>query len=322
MFSMSEIKVEALYEYPIKSCAGVQRSVTQINERGLGLDRHFMLIDENYQMISQRTEPRLALVQPNILEADSDGNVLMEVSAPGVEPTEILHAPESYSYAAVNAGLHGNKVSGLCVDDPAVEWFHSYLGRKVELIAVPSFPLGGYSADGFSQFRQIKDRYQQVGASNVTGFADGFPMLMASRPSLDELNRTITGEIGGTAVSMNRFRPNIVVNGEGLEPYDEDYWRRIQVGEMMAYVVRPCKRCAIPYVDQKTGVQNANKTVGKALAMTRRGRDTTKPNDDGKGVFFAQYLTHGYWDGMYLREGDEVTILDRSLESNVELRTK
>ena len=91
---------------------------------------------------------------------------------------------------------------------------------------------------------------------------------------------------------------------------------------MMAYVVRPCKRCAIPYVDQITGVQNANKTVGKALAMTRRGRDTTEPDDDGKGVFFAQYLTHGYWDGMYLREGDEVTILDRSLESNVELRTK
>src|SRR3972149_8537368 len=106
-------------------------------------------------------------------------------------------------------------------------------------------------------------------------------MLLTSSASLNSLNQILTDELDVNPVPMNRFRPNIVVAGDDLEAFDEDYWRRIKIGEMFAYVVRPCKRCAIPYVDQSTG-KKTGKVVGKALAETRLGSDRTKPNDTSR----------------------------------------
>jgi uncharacterized protein YcbX len=86
---------------------------------------------------------------------------------------------------------------------------------------------------------------------------------------------------------------------------------------MLASVVRPCKRCSIPYVNQETGKRTDAKTVGKTLSATRRGFDTTKYDDNGKGVFFAQNLAHVYEGPVQLRVGDDVVVYVRDTESNV-----
>ncbi len=306
---MSKIWVEGLYTYPIKSCAGTRMLTADINERGLVDDRTFMVTDIDGVFISQRTHPELALVRPEVTVSDAD-LLNMSVTAPGMETLRLSHEPSArHPVNFIETIIHGKAIGALRTTDEADAWFSEYLNMPTYLCA--SDP---------QSHRLINDRYWHHDSTNETAFADAFPMLLASRASLDAFNQSMAEQTGAEPIPMDRFRPNIVVRGEDLEAYDEDYWRRIQIGRMIAYVVRPCKRCAIPYVDQETGNPTGNKTVGKTLATMRRGKDTTKPDDNGKGVFFAQNLVHVYEEGLWLDEGDIVQIHDRSDSPNVDLR--
>lgn len=157
--------------------------------------------------------------------------------------------------------------------------------------------------------RSIKALYHQPVASNQVGFADGGAILLASEPSLQQLNTEMD-----EPVPMNRFRPNIVVDGAQLAPYDEDYWIKVRIGALEAFVVKASDRCVIPDVDQDTAV--VGKAVRRALA-TRRG--VNAHDETNKGVFFAQNLNHVYTPGVTVRLGDAVEVLERSTEPNVVL---
>jgi uncharacterized protein len=134
-------------------------------------------------------------------------------------------------------------------------------------------------------------------------------MLLASEPSLAQLNQELE-----EPVPMDRFRPNIVIDGPGLAPYAEDSWTRLQIGAMTDSVVKACDRCSIPDTDQRTGV------VGKAVRRALRTRKGTNAHDDSNtGVFFAQNLNHVHTPGLTIRLGDEVDVLARSLRPNVVL---
>jgi hypothetical protein len=110
--------------------------------------------------------------------------------------------------------------------------------------------------------------------ADQVGFADGFPFLLISQASLDDLNTRLE-----QPVSMPRFRPNLVVTG--CEPYAEDNWRAIRVGPLSFRVVKPCSRCTIPTVNPETGV--AGREPLRTLARY--------PRWDNK-VFFGQNLIH------------------------------
>jgi len=306
---MSELRVENLYTYPIKSCAGISLQYADVFERGLENDRYFMVTDSEGNFISQRTKPELALVEPDILDSDSH-YIRMAVDAPNLGELMIDHEWHSgIPRELVRNYVHGKPVNGLRTADDADEWFSEYLNMPASLSAINTY-----------DYRWINQRYYHEDATNAVAFADAFPFLLTSTASLDAFNRSMVEDLDAPAIPMNRFRPNVVVSGEGLEPYEEDYWRRVRIGQMVAYIVRPCKRCAIPYVDQDTAQSTGNKTVGRTLAATRRGRDTTKPDDDGKGVYFGQYLDHVYQEGLYISVDDEVVVLDGSKESNVQIR--
>ena len=115
---------------------------------------------------------------------------------------------------------------------------------------------------------------------------------------------------------MNRFRPNIVVDGAGLAPYDEDFWTHVTIGELTAFVVKASDRCVTTDVDQDTAV--TGKAVRRALT-TRRG--VNAHDETNTGVFFAQNLNHVYEPGVTIRVGDTLRVLARSSEPNVRLRT-
>ena len=60
-----------------------------------------------------------------------------------------------------------------------------------------------------------------VGGSDAhVRFADGYPLLVLARASLDHLNERLAAK-GERALPMDRFRPSVVL--EGLEPHDEDH---------------------------------------------------------------------------------------------------
>jgi uncharacterized protein YcbX len=155
--------------------------------------------------------------------------------------------------------------------------------------------------------RPVGGRYRREDASNVLGFADSQPLLLASERSLAALNALMD-----TPVPMNRFRPNIVVDGPELEAYDEDHWTHVRLGELRAYVVKGCDRCAIPDVDQETAM--TGKEVRRAL-VARRG--VNAHDISNKGVFFAQNLNHVFAPGTTVRVGDPVQVLECREAPNV-----
>jgi uncharacterized protein YcbX len=142
-------------------------------------------------------------------------------------------------------------------------------------------------------------RYQELAPGfpmrHPFGFADSFPFLVANQGSLDELNRQLQSK-GEAAVPMNRFRPNIVL--QGLDAYDEDYMASLRIGEMVFALVKRCARCPIPNIDQSTAVAAAE--PGITLAAQRRFAE---------GVLFGvNAVVSGATAGTYLRAGDSVEV--------------
>jgi hypothetical protein len=189
-------------------------------------------------------------------------------------PTDRKNAPR------VEVGLWGGRGDAEDLGEHAADWFSSFLQTRCRLVRFPD--------DGF---RPVDPDYARFEAR--VAFADGFPVLLTSESSLKELNARMDG--GGGRVPMDRFRPNLVVRGS--EPFEEDRWRQIRVGELVLDVVKPCARCKITTVDQITG-----KTGTEPLATLAgfRKRDNE--------VLFGQNCVH-HGPGS-VRVGDEVEILE------------
>jgi uncharacterized protein len=294
---MSAIAVTGLNTYPVKSCAGVALEKSRVTPTGLELDRDFMVVDDDSDFVSQRKVPELALVVPMIGEAS------LTLSAPGMEDIDVPLQIERDDDRLVTATVHDKPVAGQIVREDLNEWFTEFLprykqNRRFRLLQVrDDVP------------RYIKERYRRPGASNQVGFADGSSMLLASEPSLAQLNTQMDAP-----VPMNRFRPNIVVDGEGLAAYDEDRWTQVRIGVLMAFVVKASDRCVTTDVDQQTAV------TGKAVRRALRTRKGVNAYDEtNTGVFFAQNLNHVYTPGVTISVGDSLEVLERRVEANVRL---
>lgn len=269
------VEVVGLYTYPVKSCGAISHEQIDVTPNGLEHDRWFMLIDEDGKFISQRQEPALALVQPHI---DTSRRQSLALTAPGMEDVETWLHSRPEAHRAVRADLHGKTVEGQDGPTEISEWFSRYLGKAVWFIATdPEKP------------RSIDLDRAENGFSRTVGFADAFSILLASMASLRDFS-----ERSGLPLDISRFRPNIVIDGPDLEPYDEDAWQKIKTGRQVARILGPCKRCVTINVDQASG--EVNEQVLRSLAAVRGGKDITLPPGakGANGAFFGQNLQHAY----------------------------
>lgn len=242
-------RVTALLSYPIKGCAGVPHSSAAVGRRGLPHDREFMLVEPDGRFLSQRRDPLLAVLVP---EVSADGGTLT-VSAPGHDPLRVgtrLVGPR------LAVSVHAWDGAGIDQGDAAADWFGTVLGRACRLVRVP--------ADHDEQ------RLPEVDPRIVAGFADAHPLLIVAESSLAELNRRLVAA-GEPAIPMNRFRPNIVLGG-WAEPHREDHIRRAEIGGLTVEYERDCIRCAVPTVDQATGRRTGIEPT-RTLATYRRHPD-------------------------------------------------
>jgi uncharacterized protein YcbX len=137
--------------------------------------------------------------------------------------------------------------------------------------------------------RLVDGLYAREG--ETVSFADGFPLLLISQASLDDLNSRLD-----SPVPMNRFRPNLVVSG--CDSFAEDGWRRLRIGDVEFDVVKPCSRCVIPSIDQATAQRDGQ--INRVLASYRRVNGQ---------VMFGQNLL--YHRAGKLSVGDPVQVLDQ-----------
>jgi uncharacterized protein YcbX len=246
-------RVVALHTYPIKGCAGTALTSAFLAPAGILHDRTFMVVDERGVFRSQRRDPLLATIRPEVV---GDGQELV-LHAPGAGALRVavdLDGPRR------PVEMFGNPYRGIDQGDACAEWLTQVLGRPSRLVRVP--PEHDRVTDGETPGR--------------AGFADSGALLLTSRASWAELDRRIT-ERGSVDVPVDRFRPNIVVDG-WTEPHVEDQVRDMSVGDADLAFAKQAIRCAVTLVDQRTGAR-----VGPEPLRTLAGyRRVT-----GKGVAFG-----------------------------------
>ena len=232
------ITVSNLIYYPIKACRGVEVETSCVERMGLEHDRRMMVVTPQGEFLTQREYPRLALVTPNL----SDGT--LQLSAPNYDSIQLglqtLGTPWPVNVWK-STGVHA-----IDQGEEAAAWFSDWLGTPVRLV---------HFAEGYR--RRINEDYA-VNPDDHTGFADGYPILLTSEEGLQDLNSRLESPI-----PMNRFRPNLVV--KGCEPFAEDTWNRIRIGNVELAVVKPCARCEVTTIDKDTLERSKEplKTLGK-----------------------------------------------------------
>jgi len=225
---MPTIAVSDLYIYPIKSTGGISLPHSSIDALGLAFDRRFVISDNTGQFITARTEPTLCLVTTALTEHG------LTLSAPGMETLTLAYKNFNHHYKKVY--VWGDVIAAQLCSTKANIWFTGYLNRPCQLL---------YFGETSSRIKNDnKDNVREV------AFADGYPLLLISQASLNDLNQRLINQ-NKQPVSMAQFRPNIVI--EHCLPFAEDGWQYITIGEMEFKVSKPCERCILTTVNPMKG---------------------------------------------------------------------
>jgi uncharacterized protein YcbX len=241
------VRVASLHVYPIKSCGGVAPNEALLIETGLEFDRAWMLVDTAGRFVTQRELPRMALVRPVLKSSE------LVLRAPGMLA---LHVALDRVEAPTRATVWNDEVAAYDMGDLCAQWFSDLLGRPLRLVRFDP------------EQKRLSDRRWTGTLAAENGFADGFPLLVTASESLAELNRRLEAN-GEAAVTMARFRPNLVL--DGLDAHGEDALDEIvfatDEGPVRIRLVKPCARCTIPDVDPATAA--TGHAVRDALAGYR-----------------------------------------------------
>lgn len=275
---MSSILLAQINVFPVKSLKGIAMSTAMAEKPGLAFDRRFMLVLADGSMVTARKYPQMVLVTCSLLPHG------IMFSHQDMAPLVIHYA--EFKLVPVQATVWKDCFDAYTTTDAASQWFSQIIGEAVELLY-----LG-----------QRSNRYREK-VGNPVSFVDGYPLLLISQASLDELNRR-----SHEPHSMAQFRTNLVVSG--TQPFDEDSWKVIRIGQAEFEVVKPCERCILTTVNPKTGRFHENKEPLRTLALFRA-------NSSG-GVFFGQNLLVRK-AGM-IQQGDVVEVLEYQAQEEYEDR--
>jgi uncharacterized protein YcbX len=242
MEEAASVRLAEIRIYPVKSLRGDAHASAMVEPRGLAGDRRWLVVDPAGRFLTQRELHHMALVaarnEPGglALSAPSLPPIFVAFPAPGRPPRQVT--------------IWRDTVSALPAGADADAWLTRALGVPCALV---------YQANPAS--RPVNPAFAVPG--DVVSFADGYPLLAATTASLADLNARLPAP-----VPMDRFRPNLVI--DGAAPWAEDHWRRLRVGAALFRVPKPCDRCLIPSIDQETGLRPDPEEPLRTLKTFRR----------------------------------------------------
>ena len=226
--------------------------------------------------MTQREEPRLALIEPALIEKSSPADLALRLRVPGGAEFQLSHAAPGRE---VEVAIWKDHCAAFDAGDAAAHFLTSYLGSPVRLVRFDA------------RRKRASNPQWTPGIEALNQFSDGFPWLLASEASLEELNSRLQHKL-----PMNRFRPNIVVSG--LPPFGEDQLHDVTAGAVRLRRAKGCTRCVVTTTDQATGMRAGNEPL-QALAKFRFDREL-------KGVVFGQNMILIEGVGAQLRVGQEL----------------
>ena len=239
MREMTDVRVSGLSIYPVKSCHEVIQNASLVESFGLKHDRRWMVVDENGVMLTQRKISKMCLIQPEVI----DGGINLHTAS-----MNSLYVEYPLSNKKIIVKVWSDECHAFDAGDHAARWLSDVLSTRCRLVYFPE-----------DEFRQVDLTFAEEG--DKTAFSDGFPLLLISQASLNDLNQRLAQPI-----TMNRFRPNIVV--DGCDAFAEDAWKKMRIGDIDFRIVKPCSRCVIPSINIETAVREDEPT--KALKSYRK----------------------------------------------------
>ncbi|ULQ52819.1 MOSC domain-containing protein [Flavihumibacter fluvii] len=249
------LEVSELFIYPIKSLGGIAVQQTFLTDRGFQYDRRWLLVDDNNIFLTQRDNPKMALLQTVL--GDTGLSVFQKHN-----PNQSLHIPfDLMSTETVSVTIWEDTCLAQLVNPEVDQWFSQALNMNCHLVYMPDHSR-----------REVDPRYATQ--NELTSFSDGYPTLIIGQASLDDLNARLP-----TPVPINRFRPNIVFTGG--QPYEEDKLTAFQIKGINFSGVKLCGRCMITTINQETA------ETGKDPLRTLAGYRLQNNN-----VMFGMNLLH------------------------------
>ncbi|WP_315807625.1 MOSC domain-containing protein [Pseudomonas sp. C9-3] len=269
MYTLSE-----LYRYPVKSTAYEPLESVRLDALGLEGDRRWMVVDSaNGRFLTQRLLPQMGRIEARW----QDDFQALRLRAPGMDDLLVQVPGRDDNLRGVLIWRDMLQVPD--AGDAAAQWLSAFLERDVRLVQMPE-----------QRARQVDTAYAEPGEH--VHFADGFPLLLIGQGSLDDLSTKV-----GRPLEMLRFRPNLVVTG--AEPFAEDGWKRIRIGDVTFKVAKPCARCILTTIDPHTGERDAAREPLATLLGYR--------NVNGEALFGENLIA---LNSGTLRVGMEVEVLE------------
>jgi uncharacterized protein len=252
--------VSKLCVYPLKSGQGIELQQAQVQTKGFIGDREMMLVAGNGKFITQRQFPQLAKIQVSNV-GQSITLQVADHSFPSLTFMATLYG------ALIEVEIWGDLLLAIDQGNEVAQWFQQFLNLPVG----KTCRLVRQSAE---HIRLLEKKYPSD-EDQPLSLADNYPVMLTATASLIELNQRIMEihQQRGQAIPMNRFRPNVVI--ETTEPFIEDGWKLIQVGDIQFRLAKPCSRCIITTIDQGNGDKNSLKeplnTLGTFRQLSEQG---------------------------------------------------
>ncbi len=252
-------RIARLFVYPVKSCAGVEVNEAVLTETGLDLDRAWMVVDSEGLFVSQREQPRMALIKPQLKMHE------LVLRAPGMLA---LHVNIDAVEQPATVQVWDDVVPAFDMGAVAAQWVTDFLSLTDAGLPGPNaqkYRMVRFDPD----YKRLSSLKWTQGLEALNQFSDGYPVLVISTASLGGLNERLLAA-GKSGVAIERFRPNIVLSG--VDAHDEDRLRDLHVQvdgeEAVLKMVKPCARCPIPNIDPVTAMSSPD--VGDALQGYRQ----------------------------------------------------
>ena len=236
-----------MWRYPVKSLRGESLEQARVQPWGIDGDRRWMVIDRAGEKLRAGRHHQLALVSAVVPE--SGGLRLRAAGHPD------LHVAEPLGGEPVEVGLRGVG-RALSAGGPAGTWLSEVLGLDARLVWLDD-----------PTRRSVSEKHGGH-PGDVLSLADAAPLLLTTAPSLRQLDIwAAEGDGTGEPLAMERFRPNLAVDGE-MAAFAEDDWRDVQVGDVRFRFAEHCDRCVVTTLHPSTG--RAGKEPLRTLARHRR----------------------------------------------------
>ncbi|KAI7788546.1 mosc domain-containing protein [Diaporthe eres] len=285
------MKITQLYVYPIKSLQGIALQSAKLNRQGVQHDRRFMLLrvhdDGHHEPVEVVRYPACALFVPEIV----DGKIVVKYQIPEEKacpptqaqktPLEIPLEPETSGLETVEVDLYKSKTMGYRMPEAHSSWFSSCLGFETILVYVGDGKrqvLGTMSPHAQNKQNQgwLSSMKSYIGSNedpHWLTFTCVASYLIATEASVNDVSSRLPP---GEDMDIRKFRPNIVVEGEGA--FDEDYWGEIEVENGVRFdLTGNCGRCVSINVDYATGRPGTGES-GNVLKKLMKDRRVDKGN--------------------------------------------